>query len=126
MLDKLGDAPPPMAAAGSANSRSRHALSLRARVTVVGLKNAEELNGQGAEIVRYNGINGRWEARLFATGEVKAFRAENLRPAGELVLESGDRVRVHSLSSDTGQALNGQEAEVIRYLPERSRYEVRL
>merc|ERR1740138_1717323 len=107
-------------------ARSRHAFTLGARVTVVGLKSAETLNGQGANIVRYNGINGRWEARLFATGEVKAFRAENLRPAGELVLEPGNRVRIHGLTSDAGQELNEQEAEVVKYLPDRSRYEVRL
>jgi len=105
---------------------SRPALTIGARVTVVGLKSAEQLNGQGAVIHRYNAVNGRWEAMLNLTGEVKAFRAENLRPAGELVLQTGDRVRIHGLVSEAGQAMNGQVGEVIGYLHDVSRYEVRV
>jgi hypothetical protein len=106
--------------------RSRPALTIGARVTVSGLTKAEALNGQGAQIVRYNGVNGRWEARVNISGEVKAFRAENLRPAGEIVLGPGDLVRIHGLKSDAGQELNGKEAEVTRYLHDVSRYEVSL
>lgn len=105
---------------------SKPAFSFESRVTIVGLRSAERLNGQGATIIRYNSVNGRWEARLHLSGEVKAFRAENLRPAGELVLQPKDRVRVHGLRSDVGVALNGLEGEVTRYLPEVSRYEVRV
>lgn len=125
-LDRLGDSEPDDGLGlpiGSA-PRSRPALAIGARVTVVGLRNAEALNGQGAEIVRYNGVNGRWEARVNISGEVKAFRAENLRPAGELIFHPGDRARIHGLKSDTGQALNGLECEVLRYLHDVSRYEV--
>jgi len=107
-------------------AQSRAALSIGARVTVVGLKNAEQYNGQGAVIHRYNGVNGRWEAMLNLSGEVKAFRSENLRPAGELVLQPGDRVRIHGLVSETGQVMNGKEGEVIGYLHDVSRYEVRV
>lgn len=107
-------------------AQSRAALTIGARVTVVGLKNAEQYNGQGAVIHRYNGVNGRWEAMLNLSGEVKAFRSENLRPAGELVLQPGDRVRIHGLVSETGQVMNGKEGEVIGYLHDVSRYEVRV
>jgi len=110
-----------------AASRPRRvaALAVGKRVTVVGLKNAEALNGHGAEIIGFNRYNGRWEARLIATGEVKAFRAENLRPAGELVLEPGAAARVGGLKSEAGQALNGQECMVVRYDPSTSRYDVK-
>lgn len=124
VLDELGDD------AGKTpgeepQRHSRPALAIGASVTVVGLKSAEILNGQGAVIHRYNGVNGRWEARLNFSGEVKSLRAENLRPAGELVLETGDVCRIHGLKSDSGLALNGLQGEVIRYLHENSRYEVR-
>jgi hypothetical protein len=105
---------------------ARVALVPGARVTIIGLQNAMELNDQGAIIVRYNAVNGRWEAQLFTTGETKAFRAENLRPAGELALEAGRRVRIHSLQSETGSWLNGRQGVVQRYLHDVSRYEVAL
>ena len=54
-----------------------------------------------------------------------AFRAENLRPAGELALEAGDRVRIWGLKSEAGQTLNGREGEVVCYKHDVSRYEVR-
>merc|ERR1712125_98690 len=95
-----------------------------ARVTIIGLQNALELNDQGAQIVRYNAVNGRWEAQLFTTGVTKAFRAENLRPAGELALEMGSRVRIHGLQSESGSKLNGRHGVVQRYLHDVSRYEV--
>jgi len=110
----------------SGQPRARPALTIGGRVTVTGLKSAEALNGQGAQIVRYNGVNGRWEARVNISGEVKAFRAENLRPAGELVLEPGAVVRIHGLKTEAGQVMNGQEAEVLRYLHDVSRYEVKV
>lgn len=106
--------------------KSRPSLSIGARVTVVGLKSAEALNGQGAEVVRFNAVNGRWEARVNITGEVKAFRAENLRPAGERVFEPDDRARIHGLQSDTGKVLNGLECQILRYLHDVSRYEVQV
>jgi len=106
--------------------KSRPALFLGAQVTVMGLKGASQLNGQGARIVRYNAVNGRWEAQINFLGEVKAFRAENLRPAGEIVLEAGARCRIHGLQSESGQVLNGREAEVLKYLHGVSRYEVLL
>jgi len=96
------------------------------KVTLVGLANAAHLNGQGATISRFNAFNGRWEVFLHLSGEVKALRAENLRPAGELVLEAGDRIMIRGLKSDSGQALNGKEGKIIRYMHEVSRYEVKL
>lgn len=123
VIDQLAKAPelPP----GPAPSmRSRPALQIGARVTVVGLKNQESLNGQGAVIKRYNAVNGRWEAVMNFSGEVKALRAENLRPAGELVLQAGDACRVHSLKSEVGQAFNGKEGRILKYLHDVSRYEV--
>lgn len=110
----------------SKTMKSHAAIMPGVQVTIVGLTSAASLNGQGASVVRYNPLNGRWEACLHLSGEVKAFRAENLRPAGELVLEQGDRVVVHGLRSDAGQSLNGQEGEVSRYIHETSRYEVLL
>jgi len=123
-LRKLGDAEPEGFIASA--SKSRPALSPGAQVTVVGLTGATDLNGQGAVIVRFAPVSGRWEARLHMTGQVKAFRAEHLRPAGELVLQSGDMVKVHSLNTEGGKAFNDQEGEVVRYIHETSRYEVRL
>merc|ERR1719265_760205 len=96
------------------------------QVTIVGLSNAANLNGQGATVSRFNAINGRWEAILHLSGEVKAFRAEHLRPAGELVLEAGDIVRINGLKSDAGQHLNGKEGKIVRYMHDVSRYEVLL
>jgi len=106
--------------------KSRPALSLGSHVTVVGLRAADEFNGQGAVIVRYNPVNGRWEARLNLNGDIKAFRAENLRPAGELVLEPGDNVKIHGLKSNQGQVLNGLEGEVLRYMHDVSRYQIQI
>jgi len=125
-LDQPPDAKEHTAVASNAakSSFSRPVLANGASVTVVGLKNSEALNGQGAIVQRYNSVNGRWEARLNHTGEVKAFRAENLWPAGELLLQPGDAVRIYGLKSDTGQALNGLEGKVLRYLHDVSRYEV--
>lgn len=108
----------------SSASRSKPALFIGAQVTIVGLKNNEQLNGQGARIQRFNAVNGRWEARINFSGESKALRAENLRPAGELVLIPGDKCRIHALESESGKALNGQEGVVQRYLHDVSRYEV--
>lgn len=107
-LDQLGEGdideqPASSSTASGAGARSKPALAIGARVTVLGLKNAEHLNGQGAEIVRYNAVNGRWEARVNISGEVKAFRAENLRPAGEMVFEPGDRAKIHGLKSEASQ-----------------------
>merc|ERR1712228_877758 len=122
LIDEQGD----VSASVGLDQTRKPALALGASVTIVGLKNAEALNGQGAMIHRYNAVNGRWEARLNFTGEVKAFRAENLRPAGEMVFEAGDDCRVHGLKSGAGQALNDSVGTVVRYLHENSRYEVRI
>lgn len=101
-------------------------LMAGAGVTLVGLTNARHLNGMGATIVRFNPVNGRWLARLHVSKEVKAFRAENLRPAGELVLEIGDLARIRGLASEQGKALNGREGEVLRYVHESSRYRLQV
>jgi len=73
-----------------AAASGKQALKSGAMVIVCGLKNAEHLNGQRARIVNYNPVNGRWEAKLESQGQpedsTKAFRAENLRPAGEHVV----------------------------------------
>jgi len=122
-LDRLGDNEPGIS---EAMPRSRPSLTIGARVTVVGLKGAANLNGQGAQIVSFNAVNGRWEAQVNCSGEVKAFRAENLRPAGELVFEPGERARIHGLKSDGGKALNGLSCEILQYLHDVSRYEVRV
>lgn len=124
-LDKLG-ADSNQDIGEDRTSMSRPALMPGNQVTIVGLTSAAKLNGQGATVTRYNPLNGRWEACLHLSGEVKALRAENLRPAGELVLEAGDRVRIGNLKSESGQALNGKEGEIVRYMHEVSRYEVML
>jgi len=104
--------------------KSTPALLPGSRVTIVGLVCTADLNGQGATVSRYNALNGRWEAIVHLSGKMKAFRAENLRPAGELVLETGDRVRVGGLKSENGQAQNGKEGKVLRYMHDSSRYEI--
>lgn len=133
-LDRLGDVDPVDPASpsetflgeGGQVPRSRPALAIGARVTVLGLRSAEHLNGQGAQIVRYNAVNGRWEARVNVSGEIKAFRAEHLLPAGEMVFAHGDLARIHGLKSETGKALNGLSCEVMQYLHDVSRYEVKV
>jgi len=123
-LDKLGGAEDKQAEV-ILESKSQPALLPGSRVTIVGLTSCAGLNGMGATVTRYNALNGRWEAQLHLSGQLKALRAEHLRPAGELVLETGDLVRVGGLKTDSGQALNGQEGKILRYLHEVSRYEVR-
>lgn len=126
-LDKLGeDFKQGDESARPQPETSRPALLPGSQVTIVGLTKAANLNGQGATIARFSALNGRWEACLHLSGEVKALRAENLRPAGELVLEVHDRVRIWGLKSESGQALNGQEANVVQYLHDVSRYEVHI
>lgn len=98
-------------------------LNIGAQVTLVGLKNAAQLNGQAATIERLNIMTGRWEAKL-ESGDIKAFRAENLRPIGEVFYEAGDLVRIDGLKSDAGQALNGKEGCIVGYLHDGARYEV--
>jgi len=105
---------------------STPALLPGSQVTIVGLVSAADLNGQGATVSRFNALNGRWEAMVHLSGKMTAFRAENLRPAGDLVLEAGDRIKLGGLKSETGQTQNGKEGEVIRYMHDVSRYEVRL
>jgi hypothetical protein len=107
-------------------THSAPALSIGSQVTVVGLTNATHLNGQGATIERFSPVNGRWEAFLHMSGDTKAFRAENLRPAGEVVFQSGDQVRIRGLKSESGKALNGKDGEIVRYMHDVSRYEVQI
>mmetsp|Transcript_19401 Transcript_19401/g.42377 ORF Transcript_19401/g.42377 Transcript_19401/m.42377 type:complete len:342 (-) Transcript_19401:75-1100(-) len=109
---------------GPATEQRRVTLFVGAKVRIVGLKGAAELNGQGAEVVRYNPVNGRWEVLLRGSCEIKALRAENLRPLGEALLAVGSRVKICRLDSEAGQALNGTEGEVVRYIHDGSRYEV--
>jgi len=126
-LDKLGDQPPEQQQVGQDESESAQSLSIGARVSLVGLKSSAELNGKGAVVRSYNGMSGRWEVVVVASNEVKGVRADNLRPAGEpFILLPGDRVLLHDLKSTSGQALNGQEGEVVRYRHNLGRYEVML
>lgn len=125
-LDKLDEGGKEVPEGDAETQKSTPALSPGSRVTIVGLVNAASLNGQGATVSRYNPMNGRWEAIVHLSGKVKALRAENLRPAGELVLENGDRVRLGGLKSASAQEQNGREGDVICYMHEVSRYEIRL
>lgn len=123
-LDKLSEDGREVAGGDPTVPKSTPALLPGSRVTIVGLVGSANLNGQGATVSRYNALNGRWEAMVHLSGKTKAFRAENLRPAGELVLETGDRVKVGGLKSEIGQASNGKEGKVICYMHESARYEV--
>lgn len=109
---------------GSPDKPRRMTLSIGAKVTIVELKGAAQLNGEAATIVRYNVLNGRWEATLDRTGEKKAFRSENLRPIGEVIFNTGDEVRIDGLTSVAGQAMNGMAGKIIGYLHDGARYEV--
>lgn len=109
---------------GSPERPRRMTLSIGAKVTIVGLKSAGDLNGEAATIVRYNVLNGRWEATLDRTGEKKAFRAENMRPVGEVIFNTGDEVRIDGLQSEAGQAMNVMEGKIVGYLHDGARYEV--
>lgn len=95
-------------------------------VQIIGLKNAPALNGEVAKVLRYNGMTGRLEVQILSTGESKAIRADNLRPSGEAVFAEGSQVRIHGLKSEAGQALNGKQGAVKRYLHGAGRYEVQV
>lgn len=118
-VEKLGDADV------AEELGSKPCLAAGEGVTLVGLRSASHLNGKGATILRFNAANCRWEARLHISGEVKAFRAENMRPAGELILDIGDLAKVHGLQ-EQWEVLNGREGEVLRYVHETSRYRLRV
>mmetsp|Transcript_43776 Transcript_43776/g.103447 ORF Transcript_43776/g.103447 Transcript_43776/m.103447 type:complete len:324 (+) Transcript_43776:115-1086(+) len=124
---KLGDAPTKSSRPVDPVLRP-HAFSPGTQVDIIGLANAKQLNGQRATIVRFNPVNGRWEAQLESNGEVKAFRTENLRHARadgmQAEFEEGAQVRVHGLQSEGGQQINGQVGTVIRFSEESRRYEV--
>jgi len=125
-VTKLGTGKRVTGPPGSPSKPRRMTLSIGAEVTLVGLKKAAELNGEAATIMRYNVLTGRWEATVKRTGETKAFRAENLRPLGEVLFSAGDDVVVMGLQSETGRLLNGQDGKVVSYLHDGARYEVML
>lgn len=123
-VTKLGAGKRVTGPAGAPPRPRKMTLSIGAEVTLVGLKNASELNGEAATIARYNVLSGRWEATLKRSGETKAFRSENLRPVGEIVFSPGDEVIVSGLKSEAGQALNGKTGQIVSYLHDGARYEV--
>jgi len=104
----------------------RMVLEIGAKVVVVGLQSASDLNGEEATIIKYNVLTGRWEASIDKTGETKALRAENLRPRGEALLEPGEKVVIEGLQSETGKALNGLQGEIVGYLHDGARFEVKV
>lgn len=123
-ITKLGTGKRVTGPAGAPPRPRRMTLSIGAEVTLVGLKSASELNGEEATVARYNVLSGRWEAKIVRTGEIKAFRAENLRPKGEVIFATGDEVIVQGLKSEAGQGMNGLEGKVVSYLHDGARYEV--
>lgn len=123
-VTKLGVGKRVTGPAGAPSKPRRMTLSIGAEVNLVGLKNAQSLNGEAARIARYNVITGRWEATLIKTGETKAFRAENLRPVGEAIFDEGDEVTIEGLKSEAGQAMNGLQGTIVGYLHDGARYEV--
>merc|ERR1719247_3677313 len=123
-VTKLGTGKRVTGPAGAPPRPRKMTLSIGAEVTLVGLKSASELNGEAATIARYNVLTGRWEATLNRTGETKAFRAENLRPVGEVVFSVGDDVVIDGLQSEAGKVLNGQVGKIVSYLHDGARYEV--
>lgn len=106
--------------------KRRPALFPGAQVTILGLKTQVALNGESGSVVRYAPVNGRWEVKVNATAEVKALRAENLRPAGQVAFEIGAKVTVHGLTSEAGQELNGKIGEITVFLHQTGRYGVQL
>lgn len=127
VIKEIEKAPVPMPPPQQRHTSAMHrmAFNIGDEVRIVGLKTAVELNGETATVVRYNSLSGRWEVQIGSTGERKALRAEMLRPnTQDVALVPGDMVVIKDLQSEAGQALNGQVAEVMRYLPEVDRYEV--
>lgn len=106
--------------------KRRPALFPGAQVTILGLQAKAELNGEGGTVVRYSPVNGRWEVKVHSSAEVKALRAENLRPAGQVAFEIGAKVEVHGLTSEAGQELNGKTGEITAFLHQTGRYGVRV
>lgn len=84
---------------------------------------SEELNGQLGQVVNYHPDKGRFEVRLAAdaNGATKALRGDNLKILRAIL--PGDEVELQGLST---VALNGLRGEVITYLPDKGRFEVRL
>mmetsp|Transcript_98368 Transcript_98368/g.219668 ORF Transcript_98368/g.219668 Transcript_98368/m.219668 type:complete len:347 (+) Transcript_98368:302-1342(+) len=91
-------------------------------VELAGLSVAE-LNGRKGEVVRYHGEKGRFEVRLFgeASGATKALRGDNLQIVR--TFSPGDEMVLGGLKTES---LNGQRGEVLGYLAEKGRFEVRL
>lgn len=82
---------------------------------------AAELNGQRGQVVRYHGDKGRFEVRLMGeAGATKALRGDNLTVLRTFL--PGDVVVVDGLKA---AHLNGQKAEVLGYLADKERFEVR-
>mmetsp|Transcript_47208 Transcript_47208/g.145360 ORF Transcript_47208/g.145360 Transcript_47208/m.145360 type:complete len:330 (+) Transcript_47208:306-1295(+) len=95
-----------------------------AEVELGGLSGAAELNGSRGEVVSYHADKGRFEVRLLpddGSGATKALRADNLTVVRALM--PGDKVVLDGLKTES---LNGQEAEVVAFLPEKRRFEVYL
>lgn len=84
---------------------------------------AAELNGFRGQVVRYHGDKGRFEVRLMgdAAGATKALRGNNLTLVRAFL--PGDAVILDGLKA---AHLNGQVAEVLGYVAEKERFEVRL
>lgn len=80
----------------------------------------KELNGELGAVLRFDPERGRYEI-LLASGETKALKPEYL----QCELSCGSAVRVTGLTSEAGQKLNGELGTVLRYDPEKGRYEVR-
>lgn len=92
-----------------------------AEVELKGLS-AAELNGRRGEVVRHHGERGRFEVRLRGeAGSTKALRGDNLAVLRTLL--PGDVVELGGLKA---AHLNGQRGEVLGYLPDTERFEVRL
>eukprot|EP00747_Dinoflagellata_sp_TGD_P042080 gnl/TRDRNA2_/TRDRNA2_141862_c0_seq6.p1 gnl/TRDRNA2_/TRDRNA2_141862_c0~~gnl/TRDRNA2_/TRDRNA2_141862_c0_seq6.p1 ORF type:complete len:350 (-),score=69.12 gnl/TRDRNA2_/TRDRNA2_141862_c0_seq6:40-1089(-) len=100
------------------------AITPGCQVELHGLK-TEELNGQRGEVIAYHPEKARFEVRLNSSSGVdtatKALRGENLTVVRALL--PGDAVELTGLSTTE---LNGKRAEVLSYLSDKGRFEVRL
>jgi len=96
-------------------------IPLGSEVQLGGLM-AADLNGQKGQVVKYHTGTGRFEVRLVGdAGATKALRGDNLTVLRTLL--PGDEVILDGLKA---AHLNGQKAEVLGYLTDKERFELRL
>ena len=117
-----------------AADRAHGTFTAGAKVVVTGLRTAPEMNGCSGVVKSYNATSGRYNVAVEGKPKLSALKPENLLSTSSqqglaalpktLRHERGDVVRVKGLVQRP--EFNGQEASIIEWIGQRSRYEVKL